>query len=130
MVSRQYERGEGRFKHRWNKNEAGFFPGSKGAIGKCPNSITEEIATQILAIGIPYYDQPDDEQPTKIYSVYKGVIYEAVPTIPGVSWHGYPWRGDLSGRNTLSRKMKNQLRKLAEKENYIKEHEQWLKQYG
>ncbi|WP_269900171.1 hypothetical protein [Paenalcaligenes faecalis] len=106
-MSRQYERGEGRYKHRWNKDEAGFEPGARGAIGKCPKSISQDIATKILAKGYPYFDQPDDEQPAKIYSVYKGVIYEAVPTIPGVSWHGYPWRGDLSGRNTLSRKVNN-----------------------
>lgn len=129
-VSRLYERGEGRHKHRWNKDEAGFEPSKRGAVGKCPKSITQEVATAILAKGILYYDQPDDAQPAKIYSVYKGVIYEAVPTTPGVSWHGYPWRGDLPGRNTLTRKIKNRLRIIAEAENYTKEHEQWLKEYG
>lgn len=129
-MERQYERGEGRYKHRWNKDEAGFEPGAKGAIGKCPKTITQDIATEILAKGIEYFDQPDDEQPCKIYSVYKGVIYEAVPTTPGVSWHGYPWRGDLPGRNTLPRKLKKQLRYQAQQANYLKEYEQWLKQYG
>lgn len=127
---REYERGEGRYKHRWNKDEAGFVPSAKGAVGKCPKSITQEIATKILTKGIPYYDQDGDAQPAKIYSVYKGVIYEAVPTSPGVSWHGYPWRGDLPGRHTLSRKMFRQLKQQAEQENHLKEYEQWLKQYG
>lgn len=129
-ISLEYERGEGRNKHRWNKDEAGFVPSQKGAVGKCPNSITEEIAEQILKNGIPYYEQVEDEYPSKIYSVYNGVIYEAVPTIPKKSWHGYPWRGDLPGRNSLSRKMKKQLKEIAAKENYLKEYEQWLKQYG
>lgn len=129
-MSRRYERGEGRYKHRWNKDEAGFVPGAKGAIGKCHKSITEEIAERVLSQGIPYYDQPEDEYPAKIYGVYRGVIYEAVPTTPEVSWHGYPWRGDLRGRNPLPRKIIRQLKEQAEHDGYLKEYEQWLKEYG
>lgn len=130
VVSLKYERGEGRYKHRWNKDEAGFEPGKKGAIGKCHKSITQKIAEQLLQKGIPYYEQPEDDYPTKIYSTYKGVIYEATPTTPNESWHGYPWRGDLKGRPSLTRKMKQQLKQLAIEENYLKEHEQWLKNYS
>jgi len=31
-----YERGEGRYKHRWINDYPGFEPGSKGPVGKCP----------------------------------------------------------------------------------------------
>lgn len=126
----RYERGEGRHKHRWNKDEAGFVPGDKGAVGKCPKSITEELATEILNQGVAYFDRPDDLVPAKIYAVYKGVIYEAVPTQYGVSWHGYPWRGDLKGRRPLPSKIMRQLRKQSEESGYISEFEQWLRQYA
>lgn len=129
-ISYEYERGEGRYKHCWNKDEAGFEPSTKGAVGKCPKSITQEIAEQILKKGVPYYEQPEDDYPAKIYSVYKGVIYEAVPTTQNKSWHGYPWRGDLAGRCTLTRKLKNQLKQLAIDEKHLKDYEQWLKHYG
>jgi hypothetical protein len=34
----RYERGEGRYKHRWSNDYAGFEPGGKGPVGKCPSS--------------------------------------------------------------------------------------------
>lgn len=40
----KYERGEGRCKHRWQYDYAGFVPGNNDAIGKCPKSITEKKA--------------------------------------------------------------------------------------
>ncbi|QNU62092.1 hypothetical protein [Vreelandella titanicae] len=126
----KYERGEGRHKHRWQYDYAGFVPGQKGAVGKCPKSITEEIATDILNNGEPYFENDDDDMPVKIYSVYKGVVYESVPTQPGVSWHGYPWRGDLKGRLPLSRKMKNRLKIKADAEGYGDEYLKWLKDYS
>lgn len=125
----RYERGEGRYKHRWNKDEAGFVPEDKGMVGKCPESITEELATKILNQGVPYFDDPDDQIPAKIYSVYKGVIYEAVPTQLGISWHGYPWRGDLKGRRPLPAKIIRKLRQQSEESGYTREFEQWLTQY-
>jgi len=128
-TSWKYERGEGRHKHRWKNDYAGFEPGDKGPIGKCPRSITQELATEILNQGVPYYDDTDDSVPAKIYAVYNGVIYEAAPTTPGVSWHAYPWRGDLKGRRALPSKIIRKLRKQAERTGYSKEFEQWLKNY-
>ncbi|MBV1790193.1 hypothetical protein KQ940_19220 [Marinobacterium sp. D7] len=126
----KYERGEGRFKHRWCHDHAGFVPSRNGAVGKCPKSIDEALATEILNRGVPYYDSPDDMWPAKIYTVYQGVIYEAVPTMPGVSWHGYPWRGDLKGRAPIPRKIQRKLKEIAMQSGHISEYEQWLKNYG
>ena len=44
----RYERGEGRHKHRWSNDYAGFQPGSKGPVGKCPSSVDEALAEEIL----------------------------------------------------------------------------------
>lgn len=130
MPGWKYERGEGRHKHRWHHDYAGFKPSEKGQVGMCPKSITQEIATEILNAGVPDYEDENDPYPAKIFSVYKGVIYEAVPTIPGQSWHGYPWRGNLKGRPPLPRRIKRKLREMAETSDYKKEFEQWLKKYS
>lgn len=129
-MQRQYERGEGRMKHRWKYDYAGFSPSGKGPIGKCPRSITEKVATDILNQGVPFYDDPDDDMPSKIFSVHQGVVYEAVPTQPGVSWHGYPWRGDLRGRPPLPRKIRRQLEGIAKETGYDDEFKKWLEQYS
>ena len=132
-----YERGDqdGRKKHRWNRDEAGFFPGGKGPIGKCPKHITQEIAQSALDEGVPFAisadeDEDEEKMPDKIYMVYQGVIYEAAVTVPGHSFHAYPWRGDLPGRlrlpNSILRKLEAKLKNEGEKQIFRK----WLKKYG
>ncbi|QVL50115.1 MAG: hypothetical protein KFB96_06525 [Thiocapsa sp.] len=83
-----YERGEGRTKHRWAKDEAGFLDTQHGQVGQCHRSINIEIATALLRDGIVYY-APGANEPEHVYAVYRGVIYEAAPTRPGISFHGY-----------------------------------------
>jgi hypothetical protein len=128
----KYERGDGRFKHRWDRPYAGFVPGSKGQVGKCSCKITQSIAEKILNQGIPL---PVDEMrgetyPKKMYCVHEGVIYEAVPTTPGISYHGYPWRGDLKGRTPIPRWIMRTLRKMAEQQGFAKEFRAWEKKYA
>ena len=127
----RYERGEGRFKHRWKNDYAGFEPSERGHVGKCPRHVTEEIAEEILnSRAIPYYEWEDSAYPDRFYAVYKGVIYEAVPTQPGRSYHAYPWRGDLQGRPGLPRKVLRALCTQAEESGELEAFTQWLKRYG
>ena len=127
----RYERGEGRRKHLWDKDYAGFQPSRRGAVGKCPRHVTEEIAQKILnEEAIPVYDGDDRRFPDRFYAVYKGVVYEAAATQPGVSYHAYPWRGDLPGRKNLSRRVLRKLCQNADRKGEIKELERWLKKYG
>lgn len=123
-----FERAEGRTKHRWNKDEAGFRPGERGQVGKCHKSITPEVATELLRQGM-VYNAPGTDTPEHVYAVYRGVIYEAAPTRPGISFHGYPWRGD-QGRPSLPARILKGLRQWAEQEGSQTEFEAWLKQYG
>ncbi|TGG95232.1 hypothetical protein E4656_02085 [Natronospirillum operosum] len=126
-----YERGDGRKKHRWNKDVPGFQPSRKGPVGKCPKSIDEQLATVILNNGVPYSAFEDEpEQPDRIYCVYQGTVYEAVPTRPGISWHAYPWRGDLPGRQGLPKKVEDALRDKADQEGYLQEFEKWIRKYS
>lgn len=127
-----YDRGDGRYKHCWNKPYAGFVPGYKGSIGKCSCNITQDIAQNILNKGIPFFfvKKSGREYPRYIYCVYGGVIYEAVPTVPGISYHGYPWRGDLKGRTKIPHSIMKKLRKIAEEDGFLQEFDKWKKTYG
>ncbi|MFP4167187.1 MAG: hypothetical protein ACLFUF_08525 [Opitutales bacterium] len=96
--------------------------------------MTEEIAEKALNEGIPFYDTPESVEgentfPSKIYTVYKGVIYEAAVTTPGISFHAYPWRGDL-GRpplpNSILRELEKKLKTQTEKRTFKK----WLRKYS
>jgi hypothetical protein len=55
----QYDPGEGKKKHAWDRDEAGFEPSGKGPIGKCPCSITRKFAEQLLNNGFPVYTDKD-----------------------------------------------------------------------
>jgi hypothetical protein len=121
MKKWQYERGEGRTKHCWNRPYAGFEPGKRGPVGKCANTITDEIACELLNSGIPWGE--DGDWPEEIYNVHEGTVYVAVPTRPGVSYHGYPYQGRLPAR------LVQQLRYKAQEKGCLREFEKWKKDY-
>lgn len=123
-----FERGDGRYKHRWSKDEAGFIEKDSTSIGKCHASITQAIAETLLNTGVPY-NAPGCDAPEHIYATYRGVIYEAAPTQPGISFHGYPWRGN-QGRPALPPRILKGLRLQAQQQGYLKEFEQWFNQYS
>jgi hypothetical protein len=118
-----YDRGDNRHKHHWNKPEAGFHPSHRGPIGKCSNKINQELAQTLLDEGIEYRSE-DFDYPEKIYNVYEGVPYVAVPTLPGVSYHGYPWRG------RMPRRILRRLEAMAADEGYADQFKSWLKDYS
>lgn len=117
-----YERGEGRLKHCWRKPYAGFMPSNRGAVGKCSSEVTDQVAQSLLDTGIPLSEFEEDSFPSKIFNVHKGVIYEAVPTVPGHSYHGFPWRGQR-----LPMKIIEALAKVAENSGHEPEFKRWLK---
>lgn len=119
-----YDRGDNRHKHHWKHDRAGFEPEGKHGKGKCHSSISDEIAQRMLREGMKY-NAPGSEIVTHVYAVYRGTIYEAAPTQPGISYHGYPWKGD-QGRPALPPRIVRELRKRAVSEGYSKEFEDWL----
>ncbi len=124
----QYDPGDGRYKHKWKYPYAGFEQSGSGYVGKCDSTITTEIAESELNHGIPY-DFENRDHPSKIYVLYNGVIYEAVPTEYGTSYHAYPWRGDLPGR-TIPRRVLRKLERVATEKGMLREMRAWLKKYG
>ena len=104
---------------------------TRETVGKCAASIDQATAQELLIGGIPFPEAADeDDTPERIYAVYRGAIDEARPTIRGVSYHGYPWRGDLKGRRPLPKTILRRLRQMAEKTGYLPEPEQWLRKYS
>jgi hypothetical protein len=79
-----------------------------------------------LVSGIPFYKNEDDLYPSHIYNVHRGVIYEAAPTNPGRSYHGYPWKGRRDG---IPQSILEQLRQRAISCGDEREFKNWLKQY-
>lgn len=131
----KYERGEHRRKHCWNRDYADFVEQHGHLVGKCPNTITDVVAQTVLNQAVaepdPFFvpGRAADSWPKRLYGVYRGVIYEAVPTQPGKSYHGYPWRG-RDGRGPLSSEVVERLRVLARAEGYLDEFESWLDEHS
>lgn len=123
----RYERGEGRFKHRWSNDEAGFEPSPNGPVGKCHNSITETVAEDLLRDGVPEespFPHSDDPAvpPARIFNLYRGVPYVAVTTQSG-SYHGFPWRGPLPAS------VEDELLEIAHQRDVESELKRWLRKY-
>ena len=88
----KYDPGESpKIKHGWSQDKAGFVRRDKGLIGKCPKGMTNGEAERLLNDGIPDSSvRGDAEHPGRVYVVHDGVLYRAVPTLAGVSYHGFP----------------------------------------
>lgn len=125
-----YDPGEGRKKHAWSRDEAGFEPLGKGPVGKCPVSITRDMAEYLLNEGIPIYEDGDSKVPGRIYNVHKGVIYEARRTEYGKSFHGFPWRGDRGFGPHIPAGIMKKLEKRAIEAGNFREFKKWVKKYG
>lgn len=126
----KYEKGEGRIKHYWRRPEAGFELDGQCWIGKCPKGLTQQEAEAILNRAFPLYESDEDAYPPRLYAVHGGVIYEAAPTRPGISYHGYPWRGDLPGRPRLPNALLTQLEAQARQQGELEDYRRWMKKYG
>lgn len=132
----KYEKGEGRHKHEWNKDEAGFVCGDKSdVVGKCPNNITHVMAEELLNKGIPYINPRKKPLycsiekdgvvqsiafPHAIYNVYQGIPYHAAPTRGCCSFHAYP---ELESK--LPPEIKAQLLERAKQQGHKKEFNKW-----
>ncbi|MCP4700281.1 MAG: hypothetical protein GY862_26030 [Gammaproteobacteria bacterium] len=101
----QYDKGEHRHKHDWNKDEAGFVCNGKKLIAKCPNTITHPQAKAILNNGIVYVNRRKPviscivkigrrektvDFPHAVYNIHEGIPYRALPALGCCSFHAFP----------------------------------------
>lgn len=124
----EYDRGIHRTKHCWNQGHADFREEHGALVGKCPNTITDEIAKEILNSGVAFRRHGCQEI-EYIYAVFNGVVYEAAPTEVGKSFHGYPWRGDR-GASPLPDRIIHGLEKAAKASGCLVEFQNWMKRFG
>ena len=124
MAKFLYDRGQHRRKHCWKNSYAGFQPSAKGQVGKCSSKITQTIAQALLDDGVPDWDNEDAQYPTAIYNVFEGIPYEAAPTEPGKSYHGYPWRG------TMPLRIFAQLEERASQSGHGRRFKKWVRKHS
>ena len=78
-------------KHSWDKDEAGFITVGTVVVGKCPKGISNSTARELLNAGIPWSPKNwEHDYPKRIYAIYQDVLYRAMTTNPGKSYHGFP----------------------------------------
>jgi hypothetical protein len=82
-------------KHRWDKPYADIIEQQNGEIeGKCPCTITVQEAEGLLNTGIEFFpDGWDKSYPLAVYNFHEGVVYKALRTRSGYSYHGFPCCG-------------------------------------
>lgn len=124
-----YDPGEHRKKHCWNEPYASVVKNGSTSIGKCPSTFSKEEA-RVLLDDAEYEGKIEGQSavvalPKRMWNVYQGVVYEAVPTQPGISYHGYPWFG-RPGRNRLPRAVRAALAKRAEDQGFKREFDDWM----
>lgn len=125
----QYDPAEHREKHCGAQNEAVFQLQGSAWIGQCPVTLDKKTAETLLQDGVGEWDDPSQTHPARIFTYYQGAVYVAVPTEPGISYHGYPWRG-RPGHNRIARTILEELRKMAENCGESKQLQNWLRQYN
>jgi len=124
VPSWKYDPGERRRKHKWHNDYAGFKVEGGVEVGKCPRTITQECAEQLLNAGVEWNNPIMSSCcPQNIYNVHEGVVYKTAVTLAGVSYHGYPYKGQVP------REVVTRLRALAAEKNCSREFEAWLRRY-
>jgi hypothetical protein len=87
----KYDAGERpKRKHGWDKDEAGFVEVDGVLVGKCPKRMSNAEAERLLNEGVPHTEEVRGGVPKAIYALRDGVLYCAIPTRVGVSYHGFP----------------------------------------
>lgn len=91
-------------------------------IGKCPSTLSAQGRQTLLdeAIAASNGDRELDV-PRRVYVVHEGAIYEGQTSDRGKSYHGYPYRGKMSGA------LLGALRQMAICKNCLKAFEDWAK---
>lgn len=114
-------------KHHWNEPRAGFVIEGGENVGKCPCTISRDLAEHLLNDqGIVWNNPrlPSGTYPGRIYVVHEGVVYRATPTIAGVSYHAFP---ELPERlRGLPKKVRERILGLAENLGCRKEVQAWM----
>ncbi|MBI4703444.1 MAG: hypothetical protein HY744_20215 [Deltaproteobacteria bacterium] len=114
-------------KHHWDKPRPGFVKVRGVDVGKCPHGLSLDRAERLLNQGIAY-DPPraaTGDWPSRIYVVYEGAVFRAVPTNPGVSYHAFPDKPAELSR--LPRHVLEQIEERARELGCEQEVKRWIR---
>lgn len=112
-------------KHHWSRNEAGFVVVDGHRVGKCPQKLSSARAEELVNKGFQYFPfRWTKAYPSRIYVVDDGVLYRAVPTNPGVSYHGFP--EDPAAFQELPAETRKQILEHARDLGQLEEVRKWL----
>src|SRR4051812_34306086 len=110
-----------RRKHRWDKPHASIVEQEGQPVGKCPSTLDESAAQQLLVRGIPWWGRNRGKhRPERVYNVSQGVPYRA--HIMGRRYHGFP-----EVPRMLPPVVRAELRERAKAEGQEAEFDSWLK---
>jgi hypothetical protein len=113
-------------KHRWDEPRAGFVEVRGQPVAKCPAGLSNEEAERLLNEGVEYWpDRGPTEYPQRIYVVHEGVVYRAMPTVPGASYHGFPEHPKHI--RSLPEDVINEVLSLARRKNCEDEVRRWMR---
>ena len=114
-------------KHGWSRPYAGIVESGAGLVGKCPSTMTTAAAQALLDGAIPYSNPRSDRRhPQRLYAVSDGVVYRAVPTRPGISYHGFPEDPSKFVKGRRGMEIKQQLLDQAVALGCVREVRRWM----
>jgi hypothetical protein len=114
-------------KHHWDNTFAGFVALGGRKVGKCPKNFDPVLATSLLNAGINFFPHRwVPKYPQRIYIVHQGVLYRASPTVPGISYHGYPETGQEYRRLPID--IRDKIISVATTKGCLPQLEKWLNQ--
>lgn len=127
MPNWKYDPGEWRNKHKWQQDNAGFEFDGREEVGKCPNSITRHpaLAEELLNCGVCF--PMGEDPPREVYNVHQGVVYRAVPTLFGTSFHGFPEKEQRNRR--VPSVVLRELARRAQADGTYHLFERWMRRY-
>jgi hypothetical protein len=115
-------------KHHWDRPYAGFVDVCGQRVGKCPSDLSISAAEVALNAGVPWTPSRwRHAYPQRIYAVLDGVVYRATPTVPGVSYHGFPERPEEITNDGRFKGVLTQLTQHAQRDGCLEEFNYWMK---
>lgn len=123
-------------KHAWSNDTAGFVDVHGVKVGKCPKTLTIEHIQQMLDGEVEGAEvlewRPASgwrfDCPKRLYLVYEGVVYRAMPTRPGFSYHGFPESDDPDAfpKGRRGRELKERIIAAARQQGCEAEVRKWM----
>lgn len=114
-----------KWRHHWQHDVPGHLQVGDALVGKCPSSVSVELAQTLLNQGIEWRPRGwSEDYPKRIFVVYNGTVYRSTPTNPGTSYHGFP---EMIERLPADPALRQRIRECAWEAGCGQEVEKWMR---